>query len=159
MAEQVRITVNGVAHQLDVTEAETLLSVLRYRLRLTGTKECCKEGQCGACTVLMNGMAVRSCQVPAAKIDQAEILTIEGLADGETLDPIQQAFIDENVVQCGFCTPGMIMAAKALLQRNVFLTEDEIRAGMAKNICRCGAYPNILRAIMKVNRQAMSGLK
>lgn len=155
MGEKISLRVNGVSHTLEVSPDETLLDVLRGRLHLTGTKECCKQGECGACTVLLNGAAVRSCQVPAAGLDGAEVLSVEGLSAGGRLDPIQQAFLDENVVQCGFCTPGMLMAAKALLLKNVLLSEEDIRAGMEHNICRCGSYPNILRAIMKVNRRAM----
>lgn len=155
MSEQITLTVNGQSHTIEVEPEETLLSLLRERLHLTGVKAGCQEGECGACTVLLNGAAVRSCQVKAAGLSGAEVLTVEGLGSGDTLDPIQQAFLDENVVQCGFCTPGMLMAAKALLLKHVLLTEEEIRIGMEHNICRCGSYPNVLRAILKVNRQEM----
>lgn len=157
MTTELQITVNGISHTLAVSQEETLLDLLRHRLHLTGAKECCKEGACGACTVVLNGEAVRACQVPAATLAGAQVLTVEGLSQDGRLDPIQQAFLDENVVQCGFCTPGMLMAAKALLMKNVPLSEEDIRIGMAHNICRCGSYPNILRAIMKVNRQATGG--
>ena len=156
MSERINLTVNGQVHTLEVEPEETILTLLRERLHLTGTKASCREGECGACTVILNGAAVRSCQVKAAGLSGSWVMTVEGLSQGDTLDPIQQAFLDENVVQCGFCTPGMLMAAKALLLRGVPLTEEDVRAGMEHNICRCGSYPNILRAILKVNQQEMS---
>jgi xanthine dehydrogenase YagT iron-sulfur-binding subunit len=155
-----QITVNGNTHALDVRGHETLLEVLRDRLGLTGTKFSCGRGECGACTVLLaenrEPRAVYSCLTLAAACDGAEVTTIEGLA-GQTLHPLQQAFIARDAVQCGFCTPGQLLAAAALLERTSAPSEADIRAGMSGNLCRCGTYPNIVLAIQDVARSRASG--
>jgi carbon-monoxide dehydrogenase small subunit len=147
----VRMTVNGREVALDVLPHRTLLDALRDQVGLTGTKVCCSAGECGACTILMDGRAVTSCLVLAAEADGAEIVTIEGLAPEGHLDPIQRAFIESGAVQCGFCIPGMIMAAKALLLLNPRPSVDDIREGLAGNLCRCGSYSRIIEAV----REAM----
>jgi len=141
------LEVNGRERRIDATDGETLLVVLRDRLGLTGTKYGCGEGQCGACTVLLDGRAVRSCRTPASSASGKRVVTIEGLARGEHLHPVQQAFLDAEAFQCGYCTPGMIVAAAALLDAHPHPTENEIIAAMNGNICRCGTYPRILQAI------------
>jgi carbon-monoxide dehydrogenase small subunit len=141
------LRVNGGARRVDVQPHHTLLDALRDEVRATGTKECCAEGECGACTVLLDGRAVCACLVLAVEADAADVTTIEGLAGGGTLDPLQDAFIEAGAVQCGFCIPGMIMAAKALLDDNPAPTVEEIQAGLAGNLCRCAAYSRIVRAV------------
>ena len=141
------LDVNGRERRIDAADGETLLVVLRDRLGLTGTKYGCGEGQCGACTVLLDGRAVRSCRTPASSASGKRVVTIEGLARGEHLHPVQQAFLDAEAFQCGYCTPGMIVAAAALLAAHPHPTENEIIAAMNGNICRCGTYPRILQAI------------
>lgn len=152
-----RITVNGIAHDLEVAGHETLLSVLRDRLALTGTKLSCERGECGACTVLIASGGARrsgySCLTLAASCEDAEVTTIEGLAPAGQLHPLQKAFIERDAVQCGFCTPGQLMAAALLLERNSAPTEQDIRIAMAGNLCRCGTYPKIVRAIQDVASQ------
>jgi carbon-monoxide dehydrogenase small subunit len=144
----VTIEVNRELRTLEIEAHRTLLEVLRDDLHLTGTKECCAEGECGACTVLANGRAINSCLVLGVECDGDRIATIEGLGTtGSRLDPIQEAFIHAGAVQCGFCIPGMIMAAKYLLSTNPHPTEDEIKAGLAGNLCRCGAYTQIIGAV------------
>jgi xanthine dehydrogenase E subunit len=143
----INVTVNGKEHLLDVEPEERLLDVLRNRLRLTGAKEGCGEGECGACTVIMDGKAVNSCLVLAYQARNSQILTIEGLAARGELDVIQKAFVENGAVQCGYCTPGMILSAKALLSSNPAPSESEIRAAIAGNICRCTGYINIIRAV------------
>ncbi|MBM3302846.1 MAG: (2Fe-2S)-binding protein [Deltaproteobacteria bacterium] len=140
-------TVNS--HELDVLVAPnaTLQEVLREDLGLTGVKEGCSEGVCGACTVLMNELPVRACLTPALEAQGAVIVTIEGLATGGQLHPIQQAFVDRGAIQCGFCTPGMILASKALLDANPNPTEEEIKTALAGNFCRCTGYAKILDAV------------
>jgi carbon-monoxide dehydrogenase small subunit len=145
--KQVRLTVNGTLHELSVKPWETLIDVLRNHLGLTGTKVGCGLGECGACTVIMDGQAVNSCLVLAAEADGKQITTIEGLANGDKLHPIQEAFIEHGGLQCGFCTPGMIMSAKALLDENPNPTEEEIRRGIAGNFCRCTGYTKIIESI------------
>ena len=145
----VRLQVNGRAVALDVPTHHTLLEVLRDDVRLTGTKECCSEGECGACTVLVNGQAVCSCLVLAAEMDGAEVTTIEGLALDGQLDPLQAAFVATGAVQCGFCIPGMIMAARQLLASNPHPTRAQIQEGLAGNLCRCGGYTRILDAVAR----------
>jgi aerobic-type carbon monoxide dehydrogenase small subunit (CoxS/CutS family) len=132
---------------VDVPEDETLLDVLRDTLDLTGTKYGCGEGQCGACTVLVDGNAVRSCVTTAGAVAGKSITTIEGLARGASLDPVQQAFLETSALQCGFCTPGMVMAAAGLLKRNPDPSEAQIRDALNRNICRCGTYPRIVAAV------------
>jgi carbon-monoxide dehydrogenase small subunit len=126
----------------------TLLDLLRTQLELTGTKECCAVGECGACTVLMDGRAVNACLVFAVEADGSEIVTIEGLASAGELSPLQDAFLAEGSVQCGFCIPGMVMAADALLRATPRPTADEVREGLAGNLCRCGGYTRIVRAVL-----------
>lgn len=126
-----------------------MLRLLRDYLGLTGTKEGCGEGECGACTVLLDGVAVVSCLLPAAKAEGREVTTIEGLAQGQKLHPLQEAFISEGAVQCGFCTPGMILSAKALLDSNPRPTKDEIKEALSGNLCRCTGYSQIVRAVEK----------
>ncbi len=145
--KQVGLTVNGTLYELDVQPWETLLEVVRDRLGLTGTKEGCGLGECGACTVIMDGRTVNSCLVLAAEADGKQITTIEGLADGEKLHPIQEAFVENGGLQCGFCTPGMIMSAKALLDENPDPSEGEIRKAIAGNLCRCTGYTKIIESI------------
>jgi len=146
-SKKIAFTVNGKKTSLDVRADETLLQVLRDRLKLSGTKRVCNRGECGGCTVLLNGKPVYSCHMLAVRADGAEILTIEGLAAGEKLHPVQQAFIDKDGYQCGFCTPGFIMATVALLAKNGQPSPDEIKAGLAGNLCRCGNYQRIYAAV------------
>ncbi|MBN1266630.1 MAG: (2Fe-2S)-binding protein [Anaerolineales bacterium] len=143
----ITLTINGIVRTLAVLPEERLLDVLRDRLGLMGTKEGCGSGDCGACTVLMNGRPVTSCMVLAATVDQADILTIEGLEQDGKLHPLQQAFIDEGAVQCGFCTPGMILSSLALLQENPDPDEEAIKRAIAGNLCRCTGYARIFAAI------------
>lgn len=144
----VTLVVNGSQHQVDAPPDEPLLYVLRNRLELTGTKYGCGEGQCGACTVLLDGDPVRSCITPASAASGKKITTIEGLANGEHLDPVQQAFLEAEAFQCGYCTPGMILTAVAMLRKSkAKLTDKEIIGHMNGNICRCGTYGRILEAI------------
>ena len=145
------LVVNGVETQLDVAPWTSLLDALRDRLDLTGTKKGCDHGQCGACTVLVDGRRILSCLTLAIMKDGAEVTTIEGLAADGALHPLQQAFIDHDAFQCGYCTPGQICSAAGLIAEGRAKTADEIRELMSGNICRCGAYPNIVAAI----RQAM----
>src|SRR5262245_8737607 len=143
----VRIKVNGRPFDLEIPPHHTLLDVLRDDVRLTGTKECCSEGECGACTVLVNGQAVCSCLVLAVELDGQTVTTIEGLAKDGNLDPIQEAFVSTGAVQCGFCIPGMIVAARQLLASNPNPSRAEIQEGLAGNLCRCGGYSRILDAV------------
>jgi xanthine dehydrogenase YagT iron-sulfur-binding subunit len=150
---RIALTVNGVPRQLDVAPWTTLLDALRELLDLTGTKKGCDHGQCGACTVLLNGTRINSCLTLAVMKDGAEVTTIEGLARGEVLHALQQAFIDHDAFQCGYCTPGQICSAAGLIAEGKAKTPDEIREQMSGNICRCGAYPNILAAIEQAMRE------
>lgn len=138
---------NGEEVSMAIDPEMTLLTLLREELFLTGTKEGCSSGECGACTVLMDGIAVNSCLVLAPQINEAEIITIEALEHDGKLDRLQQSFIDNHAVQCGFCTPGMLMSAKALLLKNPHPTEDEIRIALSGNLCRCTGYQNIIKAV------------
>jgi len=148
----ITVTVNGTLEVLDVRANMTLLQMLREKMALTGTKNGCGAGECGACTVLLNGEPVNACMVLAAEVDGAEIITVEGLAHDNRLDVVQQAFVDEGGVQCGFCTPGMLISARALLDRNPNPTEDEIREALVGNLCRCTGYTRIVRAIQTAAR-------
>ena len=148
----ITLTVNGAKKQLEVAPWTTLLDLLREYLDLTGTKKGCDHGQCGACTVLVDGKRINSCLTLAVMKDGAEVTTIEGLAAGETLHPLQQAFIEHDAFQCGYCTPGQICSAVGLIQEGRAQTADDIRELMSGNICRCGAYPNILAAIQQAMR-------
>ena len=145
--------VNGEPHNLDVYPMSRLLDVLREQLRLTGTKEGCGEGECGACTVILDGRIVNSCLVPAAQANGAEITTIEGVAHHDQLDAVQQSFIEHGGAQCGICTPGMVLAAVDLLKRNPQPTEDEIRNGLAGNLCRCTGYMKIFESVVRAYRK------
>ncbi len=145
--------INGKDYTLDVDPRTTLLDALRERLHLTGSKKGCDHGQCGACTVLVNGRRVNSCLTLAVMHEGDEITTIEGLANGEELHPMQAAFIEHDGFQCGYCTPGQICSAVALVKEDHANRDDEIREWMSGNICRCGAYPNILAAIKKAKTQ------
>jgi len=145
--KKIQMTINGKRIRLEAEAGETLLSVLRDRLRLTGTKRTCNRGECGGCTVLLDGKAVYACHIFALQADGADILTVEGLTGGEKLHPVQQAFIDKDGYQCGFCTPGFIMSSVALLNKNKQPSLDEIKAGLAGNLCRCGNYQKIYEAV------------
>jgi aerobic-type carbon monoxide dehydrogenase small subunit (CoxS/CutS family) len=150
---ELNIRVNGQNRVLTVEPYRTLLEILRYELGLTGTKEGCGSGNCGSCTVLLDGKAVNSCLVLVAEVEGKEITTIEGLSLRGELHPLQQAFIDEGAVQCGFCTPGVILTAKSFLESNPRPTETQIRRAIAGNLCRCTGYDKIVRAIMRVANQ------
>lgn len=143
----ITLTINGRTHELLVKPNETLLNVLRDRFHLTGAKYGCGIGECGACTVLMDDIPVLSCQLLAASCDGRSILTIEGLQDGNTVHPMQEAFEEEGAIQCGFCTPGMILSAIALVKKSPDPTIDEIREALRGNICRCTGYENIFLAV------------
>jgi len=145
----IELDVNGRRRRVDVQGDRNLLGVLREELALTGSKYGCGEGQCGACTVLIDGRAERSCQTKVADAAGKRVTTIEGLERGGRLHPMQQAFIDEHALQCGYCTAGMIMAGVALLERTASPTDDEIVRGMNGNVCRCGTYPEIVAAIKR----------
>jgi isoquinoline 1-oxidoreductase subunit alpha len=149
------LTINGAVREVDAGPNESLLSVLRDRLDLTGTKYGCGEGQCGACTVLIGGQAVRSCQSRIGLVASKPITTIEGLAQNARLHPVQEAFVRTEAMQCGYCTPGMIMAAVGLLRENPDPGEADIVRQMDRNVCRCGTYPRIVAAI----RQAAAAMK
>jgi len=143
----VRFVVNNQSVEVSAIPSARLLDILREELDLTGTKEGCGQGECGACTVLLEGEAVNACLVLVGQVEGKRIETIEGLAQGSILHPLQQAFIDEGAVQCGYCTPGMVLAAKALLAENPTPTEAEIRVAIAGNLCRCTGYTKIIKAI------------
>lgn len=143
----ITITVNGGRERLDVPSNLTLLQLLREKLAFTGTKNGCSAGECGACTILMNDEPVNSCMVLAVEADGAEIITVEGLADDGQLTPMQEAFVEHNAVQCGFCTPGVLISAHALLKRNPHPTEDEIKLALVGNLCRCTGYLRIIQAV------------
>ena len=143
----ITVTVNGGRERLDVPSNMTLLQLLREKLAFTGTKNGCTAGECGACTVLMNDEPVNSCMVLAVEADGAEVVTVEGLADDGQLTPIQEAFMEHNAVQCGFCTPGVLISAHALLKRNPHPTEEEIKLALVGNLCRCTGYLRIIQAV------------
>ena len=143
----ITVTVNGVRERLSVTSNTTLLQMLREELALTGTKNGCEAGECGACTILVDGEPVNSCMMLAVEADGREVLTVEGLAPEGQLSHLQQAFVQHNAVQCGFCTPGMLMSAHALLERNPNPTEAEIKEALVGNLCRCTGYVRIIQAI------------
>ncbi|EIG57311.1 (2Fe-2S)-binding protein [Bradyrhizobium sp. WSM1253] len=149
----IHLVVNGVSHTLDLVPWTTLLDALRDHLALSGTKKGCDHGQCGACTVLVDGRRINSCLTLAVMNDGAKITTIEGLANDGALHPLQQAFIDHDAFQCGYCTPGQICSAAGLLVEGRAKDTDEIRESMSGNLCRCGAYPNIVAAIQQAMGQ------
>ena len=144
---EIAITVNGDRHELEVEPRELLVYVLRERLGLTGTNVACDTTSCGACTVLLDGESVKSCTLLAVQADGREVTTIEGLASNGQLHPVQQAFHEEHGLQCGYCTPGMVMAAVSLLRENANPSEDEIREALEGNLCRCTGYVNIVKAV------------
>ena len=144
----IELTVNGRPRAIEVAVHHTLLDVLRDDLGLTGTKECCLVGECGACTVLIDGRSVDSCLVLAVEADGTEVTTVEGLASDGRLHPLQQAFLDEGAAQCGFCIPGQLMAARALLDQNPHPTRAEVEEGLAGNLCRCAGYQQIIEAVL-----------
>jgi aerobic-type carbon monoxide dehydrogenase small subunit (CoxS/CutS family) len=144
----IQLNVNGKTYRPRVRSNWTLLDVLRRELGLTGSKKGCDRGNCGACTVTVDGKAVYACSLLAVSMEGKKILTVEGLADGGTLHPVQKAFSEHGGYQCGFCTPGQMMAAKALLDRTPKPTEKEVRAALAGNLCRCGAYPKIIESVL-----------
>jgi carbon-monoxide dehydrogenase small subunit len=152
------LTVNSITYAINVESHLTLVELLRDKLGLTGTKKSCNEGECGACTVLMEGKPVASCLVLALDAQNRNIITIEGLADGEKLHPIQEAFVKNGGIQCGFCTPGMIMSAKALLDENPVPTPTEVRTAISGNLCRCTGYQQIVDSVMEAAK-AMGGKK
>ena len=150
---KVRLRLNGNWVEAETRPDRILLDFIREDLGLTGTKKGCEEGECGACTILMNGKAVASCLIPVLKADGAEILTVEGLGRKDRLHPLQQAFLEEGAVQCGYCTPGMLLSAKALLDENPEPTVEEVREAVSGNLCRCTGYTKITRAIQAASEK------
>jgi carbon-monoxide dehydrogenase small subunit len=144
---RVELTVNGERHEADVWAGESLLTTLRDRLGLPGSKNACEQGECGSCSVLLDGSLVCACLVLSAQADGHAVVTVEGLAEGEALHPVQEAFAEAGAVQCGFCTPGLVVAAADLLQRTAEPTDDEIREALSGNLCRCTGYQKILDAV------------
>jgi aerobic-type carbon monoxide dehydrogenase small subunit (CoxS/CutS family) len=157
MEEKVQFELNGKQVEAILGRNETLLWALRTQFNLTGTKYGCGEGFCGSCTVLVNDEPVRSCVTPLEDVAGAKVVTIEGLADGEKLHPVQQAFVDNDAMQCGYCTPGMILNATALLKKNPEPTRKEIIDGMDGNLCRCGAHTRIIKAIESASKMMKGG--
>jgi len=154
MKQTITFNLNGESVQVEIEPHLTLLQLLRDKLELTGTKEGCGMGECGACTVLLDGKTINSCIFPAMEVDGKSVTTIEGLTDAQgNLHPIQKAFVEYGAIQCGFCTPGMVLSAKALLDENPKPTEEEIRNGIAGNLCRCTGYLQIFQAIKAVSNQ------
>ena len=147
MVREIKLKVNGILYELAVKSDQTLAEALRYNLGLLGTKIGCNEGECGACTVIVNGKAITSCLMLAIQADGAEITTIEGLSSKEELHPVQQAFVEAGAIQCGFCTPGMVMSTVALLEEHSNPTDKEIKEGIAGNLCRCTGYQQIFDAV------------
>jgi aerobic carbon-monoxide dehydrogenase small subunit len=156
MEKIIELIINGEHHRVIAKSGETLLDVLRTKLDMTGTKECCNEGDCGACTVIMGKRAVNACLVLAFEAEGQNILTVEGLSDGHHLHPLQDAFIKYGGFQCGFCTPGMLVSAKALLDENPHPSDDDIKAGVSGNMCRCTGYVKVIQAIREASK-AMYG--
>lgn len=149
---EINLTINGVPEKVVVASNVTLMRMLRENLALTGTKNGCAAGECGACTVLLDGEPVNSCMVLAAECDGAHVVTIEGLADDKQLDPLQEAIIQEGGVQCGFCTPGILISARGLLDRNPDPNEEDIREALVGNLCRCTGYVRIVESVRKAAR-------
>jgi aerobic-type carbon monoxide dehydrogenase small subunit (CoxS/CutS family) len=147
MEHRIDLTVNGEEVTAQVASQQTLLEFLRDELNLTGTKEGCGDGECGACTVILNGQPVRSCLLLAVEADGAVVETIEGLADGAHLHPVQKAFVEAGAIQCGFCTPGLVLAVKALLDRHPHPTEEQIQEALGGHLCRCTGYETIFKAV------------
>lgn len=159
MNHTIHLTVNGEPYTLSVASHHTLLQVLREQLVLTGTKNGCEAGECGACVVLMNGRPINSCMVLAPEADGAILQTVEGLTHDEQLDPLQEAFIEAGATQCGFCTPGILVNARALLDRNPDPTETEIREALVGNLCRCTGYIRIIQAIQTAARRGREAVR
>jgi aerobic-type carbon monoxide dehydrogenase small subunit (CoxS/CutS family) len=153
----VSFTINGSKQSLEIEPRITLLDAIRDRLDHTGTKRVCNRGECGACTVILDGKTVLACSMFALDADGAEIETVEGLADGDQLHPIQESFVKHDALQCGFCTPGFIISSKALLNENPSPTMDEIKKGISGNLCRCGTYPNIFKAVDEAAKTMRKG--
>ena len=149
---RINLTINGELEQVDIPANMTLMDMLREQLVLTGTKNGCAAGECGACTIMLNGEPVNSCLVLAVECDQAEVVTVEGLADDTQLDPIQEAIIAAGGVQCGYCTPGILIASRALLDRNPTPSEGDIQAALVGNLCRCTGYMRIIDAVQEAAR-------
>ena len=147
MERTITLTVNGQEQELEVNDADTLLEVLRDGLKLWSVRESCGVGACGSCTVLLDGRPVSACLLLAARVDGCSVETVEGLGNDDELHPIQQAFLEHDAAQCGYCTPGFIMATKALLEEHGEPSDDQIRDYLSGNLCRCGGYPNIMRAV------------
>ena len=147
------LKINGDKYEIITYPNRTLLEILRDDLLLTGTKESCGEGACGACTVLLDGLPVRSCLLLATEVKNKEITTLEGLAKGEKLDPVQESFIEHHAIQCGFCSPGMILTAHSLLNHNPAPTEEEIRFAISGNVCRCTGYAKIVEAVKALSKR------
>jgi len=154
MKHKIHLTVNGEPYDLLVDPRQTLVDLIRHELGLTGTKKGCDAGDCGSCTIILNGKPVNSCLILGVEADGSDILTIEGLQKGEELHPIQEAFINHGAVQCGFCTPGMILSAKALLDSSPHPTEEEIMRAISGNLCRCTGYKKIIEAIESLGEQS-----
>lgn len=159
MKKLVKFAVNGEAHELEVDPSRNLLEVLREDIGLTGTKYGCGEGDCGACTVLMDGRPVNSCLILIGKVDGKEIMTIEALAKGNELHSIQKAFIDYGAIQCGYCTPGMILSTKSILDNNPSPSDEEIKKGISGNLCRCTGYQKIFEAIQSLTDNNREGVE
>ena len=153
MKRQIETTINGRQYSLLVEPRKTLLATLRDQLQLTGTKEGCSTGDCGACTVLLDGKPVTSCLMLAVEVDGREVTTIEGIARDGKLHPVQQALVDKGGMQCGFCTPGFVLSVVALLEENLHPSEEEIRCALAGNLCRCTGYTKIVEAVQEAARQ------
>ena len=153
ISKPVCVTVNGVVYNRTVSTAMTLLDFIRDELKLKGTKRSCDNGECGACSVIMDDELVYSCHVLAVQADGSDIVTIEGLSSDQRLSPIHEALMDEGAIQCGYCTPGMIISAEALLRKNPDPTEDEIRLALSGNICRCSGYVQIVRAVKRAAKE------
>ncbi len=156
MEHTIKLKVNGISYDVRVQSKRSLLSVLRDDLGYIGVKEGCGAGECGACTIIMDGKAINSCMVLAVEADGSEILTIEGLSDGDNLHPIQKQFIEKGAIQCGFCTPGMILTTYEFLKRNPDPTEDEIKVAISGNLCRCTGYVQIIEAITAAAKEMKS---
>ncbi len=155
--QMIQLHINGKKHTVQVEPRSTLLGVLRDGLDLTGTKEVCDRGQCGACTVMLDGKTVLSCMILAVDARGKKITTVEGLADGQNLSPVQQAFAEKDALMCGFCTPGLVMSATALLHNNPNPNLEEIKEGLSGNLCRCGTYPKVFEAVQSANKISRKG--
>ena len=151
--QTIELDVNGMSYTISVLPQRTLLEVLREDLFLTGTKEGCSDGECGVCTVLLDGLPVRSCLLLAVDVRGRKVTTVEGLAEGGTLHPLQEAFIEQGAIQCGYCTPGMLLSAKALLEEKQSPSEGDIRYALAGNLCRCTGYAKIIKAVQAASRK------